>query len=423
MRVWLINPGEPLPTDSRGVRVNRTGQLAEALVSRGHDVVYWASNFNHFTRRNRFPSETVLQNGERYQLRLLGGLGYTKTASFRRIAHHYWLAHRFSRCAPTVPRPDLIYSTVGPVETCVAAAKYARPRGLPLVLDIRDLWPDVLLDLVPRWARGPARLALSPMYRGIRYACRNATAIIATSPRFLDWAVAKANRPHRPLDRYFPQAYESKPPSKDLLDGARQFWQGHGLDDAGSQLVACFFGGLGRYFEMPTVIEAARRLRNDGRSIRFVLCGAGDNLARYRQMAEGVDNVIFPGWVGLPEIWTLMRMSSVGLAPYVASENWVDNLTTKPIEYLSAGLPVIVSRETRAVCELVRQNQCGMIYENENAEHLAEVLAALDDDQEQLGCLSRNAKRLYESQFTVEIVFSQMVDHLERIKDSRSATP
>ena len=421
MRVWLVNPGEPLPSDSKGARLQRTGQLAEALVARGHEVVYWSGNFNHFTRRNRFPSETVVQHDERYQLRLLRGPSYSKSVSLRRIAHHYRVARRFLRCAGELPSPDLIYASVGPIETSVAAARFALPRGIPLVLDVRDLWPDMYLDAVPRWTRGPARLALWPMDRGIRYACRSATAIIGTGPRFLDWGLAKAGRPQGPLDRHFPQACDSEAPTADLLEGAREFWRRHGIEGSGGALTACFFGAIGKNAEIPTVIEAARRLRNDGRSIRFVLCGAGDLLARCRQMAEGLDNVILSGWVGFPEIWTLMQMSSVGLAPYAAVRNYLDNLTTKPIVYISVGLPVIVTRSTRAVCELVDENECGAVYENENAEQLARQLAVLDDDRERLAGLSRRAKALYESQFTTEKVFGPMVDHLERIKDSQPA--
>ena len=67
---------------------------------------------------------------------------------------------------------------------------------------------------------------------------------------------------------------------------------------------------------MDVIIEVARRLQNyKKKRFKFVLCGTGDNLEKYKQKARGCTNIIFPGWVGEAEIWTLLKKSSVGLAP------------------------------------------------------------------------------------------------------------
>ena len=412
MRVWLINPSEPLPSDSKGARLQRTGQLAEALVARGHEVVYWSGNFNHFTKRNRFPSETVLEHRERYQIRLLHGPTYSNAVSLRRIAHHYRVARGFLRCAGGLTPPDLIYSSVGPIETSAAAARFARPRGIPLVLDVRDLWPDVFVDVLPRWTRGPARWALWPMDRGIRYACRSATAIIATGQRFLDWGLAKAGRPQGPLDRHFPQACDSRPPSPDLLDDARELWRRHGIDGSSDAFTACFFGAVGTHAEIPTVIEAARRLRNEGRSIRFVVCGTGDCLAKYKRMAEGIDGVVFPGWVGAAEIWTLMRMARTGLAPYRNSKDFRSSLPNKSIEYLSAGLPLLSSL-TGELERLLAEHGCGVTYAEGDSGSLVTALEKLFDDGARLETMAANAFALYREKFTAEKVYGELCGYLE----------
>jgi len=414
MRVWLLATGEPVPTDAANPRLHRKGMLAEALVSRGHEVVWWTSTVNHAEKCHRFPRDTVVEFGKEYCVRLLHAPLYKANVSLRRVLSHRCIARKFRRFAPGEPPPDVIVCSMPTIELSVAATRYALARRVPLVLDIEDMWPDVVLDLVPSWARGVGRVALSSMYRGMRYASRNATAIIGLTAPYVDWALAYAARPRSALDRNFPMAYKSDPPPEEALASALELWQRHGIEETGHNLVACFFGTMGRFFEIPTVIDAARRLRADGRSIRFVLCGAGDNLARYQEMAADTDNVVFPGWVEAAEIWTLMRMSSVGLAPYLSIPNFTNNLPNKPIEYFSAGLPIISSLKG-VLSDLLERYQCGVTYENERAEQLAEILAALDDDRERLAQLSKNSEKLYVSQFTAEKVFSEMIAHLEHI--------
>ena len=53
--------------------------------------------------------------------------------------------------------------------------------------------------------------------------------------------------------------------------------------------------------------------------------------------------MLFPGWVNKPEIWILMRIAQVGLAPYRSTEDFIISIPNKAIEYMSAGLPVISS--------------------------------------------------------------------------------
>ena len=39
---------------------------------------------------------------------------------------------------------DLIYCEVPPNDVALAAAKYAKKKGIPFVSDINDLWPEAM---------------------------------------------------------------------------------------------------------------------------------------------------------------------------------------------------------------------------------------------------------------------------------------
>jgi glycosyltransferase involved in cell wall biosynthesis len=252
------------------------------------------------------------------------------------------------------------------------------------------------------------------MYNTLKAACSGATAITGVTPDFVEWGVSHANRPPTDLDKAFPFGYSKVIPNKENIEKAEKFWKRYGLSKDNNEFVVCFFGTMSSLFDLKTVIEAARKLKLQKRKFRIVLCGSGKNLTLYKNLAKHCENIVFPGWVGAAEIWTLMRMSSMGLAPYFSIKNFTMNLPNKPIEYLSAGLPIISS--LKGVLENLLSNyNCGVTYENSDVDNLVSVLINLYDHPDQLEIMSKNAYALYKDKFIAEKVYDDMINYLELV--------
>jgi len=414
MRVWLITTGEPLPVDGPHARLLRTGLLGNALVARGHEVVRWDSTFDHARKRHRFAEDSSVQLDERYTLRLLHSIGYPHNVSLRRWLNHRGVARAFARQAPSEPAPDVVLCSLPTVELCTAATAYAGKRSIPVVIDVRDMWPDIFLDLVPTWSRRLVRPVLAPTFGAARRALSNAAAVCGHAPGFVEWGLGLASRTRTRWDRDFPHGYTGKAPVAEALAEAKRAWEQSGLRQDGGAFIACFFGMMGKQFEIETVIEAARRLASGERRFRFVLCGAGSNLERYRGLAQGLDKVLFPGWVDAASIWSLMQMSAVGLAPYRSTRSFTLSIPNKSIEYLCAGLPV-VSSLAGALEDLLAEHDCGLTCANGSPEALASILCNLYDDPQRREAMSKNARALYEARFVAEKVYAEMSEYLEEI--------
>jgi len=419
MKIWLVTVGEPLPSDGSGERLHRSGLLSEALAARGHEVLWWSSTFDHSHKRYRARAgrEIIISDGPR--LRLLHGPSYRRNVSFARLANHRAIGRQFRALAKGERKPDVIVASWPTIELSREAVAYGTSEDVPVVLDVRDLWPDIFLELAPTWAQRMARLAVSPMSRAAREAFGKASAIIGVTPAFVEWGLGHAGRLATPLDRAFPLGYSDRPPSQDAIAGAERAWGELGVARDRGEFVVAFAGTMGlQKLDMAPVLAAARALQ--GRGVRFVFCGDGDGIDRFKAMAIGLDNVVFPGWVGRAEIWTLLRIASVGLAPYRSSLNYTGNLPNKPIEYLSAGLPILSSLDGTLRALLLRHG-CGITYEG--ADDLASALSGLLDDTGRLEAMSAAASDLYRKEFVAEVVYDELSRYLETIVDEFPTSP
>lgn len=414
MRVWLLTVGEPLPTDATSDREWRTGMLARQLVERGHDVVWWSSAFDHFRKVSRLPVDTPIAVSPRLTVWHLSGTEYRRNVSVARLLNHWQVARRFRTLAPEQPRPDVILCSLPTLELCVAAVEFGRARNIPVALDVRDLWPDVLFDFVPSTLRPIARRAMPWMTWQLRRATSGAAAILGVTDEFVAWGLTAAGRPATDRDRAFAMGYSAREPSADALRDAKRFWDDRGLDAASGRAPICFFGTLGWMFDFDTVLKAAERLATAAPEVVLVLCGDGENRLALERQARGLRNVLTPGRVGPPEIWDLMRRSVAGLAPYRPYRNFEDNLPNKPIEYLSAGLP-IVGAESRVLKQLLEAHNCGITYAHGSVEDLVRAVVSLTSDPALRSAMSRRAAGLYAERFVAERVYDQMAAHLERL--------
>jgi glycosyltransferase involved in cell wall biosynthesis len=412
MYIWLITIGEPLPMDSNNERLYRTGILANWLIKKNHQVLWWTSTFDHTRKKQRFDDDHTIILNDHFHIKLLHSISYRKNVSFRRIANHYGIARKFKRLAQFEVKPEIILCSFPTIELSLAATEFGKNNHVPVVLDVRDLWPDMFLDVMPEKTRKLMKLFLRPMIRNTRTAFSNAAAVFGNTPSFVDWGIRYGKRDRNSFDRDFPFGYTSKKPTEGEIKKAKEYWKTFGIDEKCKEYIVCFFGTIGRQFDFQTIIIASKRLKMQGIPIRFVLCGDGDNLTVYKEMANGCDNIVFPGWVGKSEIWTLMRLSSIGLAPYINTMNFTMNLTNKPIEYLSGGLPILSSLKG-TVDNMITENRCGFTYSN--VDNIVCILAKWYKSPKLLKDMSQNAYNLFERKFVAENVYSNMIEHLESI--------
>jgi glycosyltransferase involved in cell wall biosynthesis len=406
MRVWLITVGEPLPGLSGNSRLWRTGMLSDELGRRGHDVVWWTSRFDHFGKRFfewRSRDYSVEAN---VVIRFLDGRPYRRNIGMARMVNHWQVARDFRALAEGYPRPDAILCSFPTIELGSAATRLGRRLGIPVVLDVRDLWPDIFLDAAPRPLKPVARLLLHHYFRATTRALQAASGIVGVSRGYLDWGLSRAGRAEGSTDRVFPLGYSLPRPTVESRDAGRALLRRFGVDWNG---IACLFAGtLGRTYDLAPVLQAARELA--GRPFRFVICGDGERAPEWRERAKGLENVHFTGWLDQQDMRAALAGADIGLAAYAAGAP--QGLPNKVIEYLAAGLPVLSSLEGETR-QLLEEQGCGCTYPAADARALLAALASLESSDRRAQ-MSEISRLVFETRFQAHTVYGEFADFLEQ---------
>ena len=153
-RVWIVNHYAATPDEPAGTRHYA---LARELVTRGHAVTIFAASFGHHSGRERRLASRSLYRSEWHDgvrfvwLRTLPYRGNT----WRRPLNMLSFLVTFLVVQTREKAPDTVVgSTVHPF-AALGGWVAARLRGADFVFEIRDLWPQTLVDLGAMRAGSP----------------------------------------------------------------------------------------------------------------------------------------------------------------------------------------------------------------------------------------------------------------------------
>jgi glycosyltransferase involved in cell wall biosynthesis len=402
-RIWLTQVGEPLPL--KPVREMRTSMLARALAARGHQVTWWSSSFDHFTKSWHFPDERVVALADNLDIRLLRGCGYKRNLSPLRYVDHRIVAARFRSVAPSLPRPHLIMASIPSHDLAFQAARFATSRRIPFAIDARDQWPDVLEDALPRTARVLLRPLLSWDHKMSQYALSRATRVFSMADSVLRWAQSKGGRLGSTGDRVFYLGGErSAPPPHPRAPMLRAL-----ESQIAERPVIAFVGAFGRSWAPTIVARVAQRMRES--NALFVLGGDGEFFDEVKAAGAGAPNVILPGWLDSEDISWLLSRATIGVIPCSIQAAGLPN---KFFSYAAFGVPVVSSLGGDAA-KLLLEEKIGLRYPVGDDASLETQLRRMLASHEERAAMSHRMQRLFDRELSQAAIYSAFARTLESI--------
>jgi glycosyltransferase involved in cell wall biosynthesis len=406
--IWIIMSGEPL--EMFGERPHRVGMLSKMLIDKGHSVQWFTTSYDHQYKKYLYKKTTKVMGKHGVKMHFLHSkTKYIKNISYARIKNHLEVANEFNRIANKLQTPDVIFCAYPTIDLAFEATKFSVENNIPVVIDIRDLWPRIFLTPFPRVFRPLADIFLYQYNKKSKYVFENCTSITAVSEKYLHYGLDIGKRSKSGIDCVYPLAFNRSILKNSLESDLNNKYSKFGLDI--KRTIIWFVGTFGQTYDLATIIKAANKMK-DRDDVQFVFTGDGEMAKDWVSLAEGNPYILFTGWVNSDELTYLSSVANIGLMAY--KKGAPQGLPNKIFEYLSAGVPILSSLKGEAE-SLLQKKGVGLSYEAGNAEDFLKKLKEYTDSNELMQKTSNKCLSLYKRSFSAQTVYGDLSNYLEEM--------
>ncbi len=388
----LIHTDEYYPTAQ--ACTNRMRSFAEGLIKSGASVTVICSAAN-LENGEPGPTEERILYVPVFRMK-------KKTAS-RRLLNNISFAVSSFFCAMRAGKFDAVITTSPPPLISKAGWLTARLKKACLVYDVRDIWPDVALEMGSFRKNG----IFDRVFRRItRFMYKHADMITTVSPGKMEKICGYVRETGsdagkvRVVGNGFDEnilAYPHDP------GPAERF-------GVGKQFTCVYIGNIGMAQGLDSLLRLASETGH--RDARFLLFGKGAEKERLEKAAreQGLDNVSFCGTLKPEEVPSVLRSAQLSFIPLKSAE-MKDSIPTKLYEALGLGCPVLLMAEGDS-CAVLDETGLGRHLSPDHPEQLAEVFDRLVDEYDDILTHRENAKSLIRSKYSRQKCTSDFADLL-----------
>jgi glycosyltransferase involved in cell wall biosynthesis len=306
---------------------------------------------------------------------------------------------------------DLIFATSTPLTIALPAVPASRKKKIPLVFEVRDLWPEMPI------AVGALK---NPLLRFVAHkleywAYHNSQAVIALSPGMKEGVV----RTGFPADRVavIPNSSDNTEFRFDTEAAARFRAEREWLGD---KPLLVYTGTFGPTNGVGYMVPIAQELLARKSDIRILLVGDGAEKEKIREQAKqaGVfgQNLFIEEKLPKLEIPALLSAATMASALFIDLPEMRPNSANKFFDALASGTPVMLNYGGW-MHELVMANGCGLAMWQQSPTNVAAELDVKMHDLDWLEESGRAARKLAEKCFDRNKLAGQLIDVLQAVKD------
>lgn len=401
MRVWIINH-YAIPPSMGGLV--RHYYFSRYLRKMGHDVRILTASEIHNTDIN------MIRDGSLYREEMMDGVPYTflKTRDYSgnglsRIYNMMEFPVRIQQIVKKLvkggERPDVIYTSAPTIFAAGSALIAARRLKVPCVVEVRDIWPESIVEYKGMSRKNPI---IAVLYQLEKWLYRRADRLIFTMEGGSDYIKEKGWEEKIPLEKI-----RNLNNGVDLeeFDRNREEYQ---LEDADlldeHTFKVVYTGSIRLVNNLGKVVEMAEYMKQHGENrIRFLLYGDGTEREELMEQCrqKGLDNIRFPGKVEkkyIPFILSksdlnLNHVKQTGIMRFGCSLN-------KQFDYFASGKPVL--SDLTVSHDLIERYGAGVTLPTQDTEALCqEVLRFANmpkEEYEQYCVNARHAAEQYDYQ-------------------------
>ncbi len=399
MRVLYLHQYFVAPDRAGGTR---SYELARRLVAKGHEVTLVTSSAL-MPEHGGGRVETEIDG-----IRLVVlPVPYRSEMSYaRRTASFAEFAARASRTAMSCPC-DVVYASSTPLTVALPGLAASRRQRVPLVFEVRDLWPDLPI------AMGALR---NPLLRGAaqlleRVAYRGSAEVVALSPGMAR-SIAQRGVSERQIT-VIPNGCDIEAFEVDRGDAeayVRRMFPGEGP-------LVVYAGSLGAINDAGWLVDVAEQMQHVNPRVRFAWVGGGPDHGRVLERARAsglLDRSLFlrPP-IPKREVPLLLGGADLATSLFLPLEEMQNNSANKFFDALASGLPVAINYGGWQA-DLLRDSGAGLVLERSDPGASARAIAAALSDAQWRRTASAAARGLARARFDRDALADQLAAVLQR---------
>ena len=361
-----------------GATQNRMRAFVEALLARGHDVTVICEQPNHpngVFQPGYGSRPLARERGGRLTIYRVWVVTSPRKTTIRRLLFYGSFAAGAFAVTMSIPRPDVLFTTSPPLPGPLAVAFAAKLRRVPVVLDVRDIWPAAAEAL----GELGNRRVLGAFERAERWLYDNCAAVTATTEPFCRHVDETAGRqiamhlPNGALDELVDLPATQPPQNGRFRLG--------------------YFGNFGIAQGLNIALDAAELLKHD--PVDLLLVGGGPRDAQLRQEVEqrGLTNLEVRPQVPTSRVGELMQSCHALLVPLRDHPILAKFFPSKVYDAMAVGRPAIVAATGEAE-RFVSDHGCGLAIAPEDGPALAAAVRQLAQNRELTRDLGARGKAL-----------------------------
>lgn len=401
-KIAVISMGVKLDNEKGYSRFRYIGDF---LSDAGYQVDLITTTFQHWEKAQRNLDEIKKEN-YKFNLKFIYEPGYKKNIDLRRIRSHRIAAKNLRQLLEKEGDYDLIYCEIPPNDVALAAAEYAKSKGIPFVPDVNDLWPEAMrmvLDIPVI-----SDVLFYPLLRDAEKVYSLVSGIIGTSDEYRD----------RPLKNQ-----KLNVPKKTVYVGNEIAEFDAGVAEYGPQISkdeeefwVSYAGTIGTSYDIKTMVLAGKELLNRSKSqIKIKILGGGPLKEELEVLAkeQKCTNVEFVGYAPYPKMAAYLAKSDLLVNSFVKKAP--QSIVTKIGDYLAAGKPMINTCMSPEFRNKVEHDGFGINIMPEDVNVLADAIEKLYEDEAGRTEMGKRARTIAEEQFDRPQSYKKIIELIEEL--------
>ncbi len=280
-------------------------------------------------------------------------------------------------------KPDVVIASSLSLLSIISALFIKNKYAAKFVLEVRDIWPQTLKDLMGISVYNPIYILLRQIEkRG--YKC--ADNIVGTMPG-LHKHVTKTVNADKVVN--IPQGVDLEFYSDNQEELDIEFINKYFPKD---KFIITYAGTLGISYALDKVVEAAIKLEKINPDIHFLLLGDGIEKEKLLLKAEGLSNITFVPRINKSKVLSFLSKSDILLHSFQMKKVFEYGISpNKFIDYMYSARPIIVMFS--GYPSLINDAKCGEFIPSEDVEALINTIEKYYNlSKEELNLIGNNGK-------------------------------